>query len=531
MIVRKANIIILGFTQTSFVFLVYVLLASSLNSCAPQGAGILGSSTSFSTQLDNATAQAPFAFDITPDTISYNSCTPYSATTGDTSLIKSIKIGANQGFTDQNGGGLVQGGLKIKTDFLQYVARRFSPLSGKTSITSGQVLDVLSKSPLNASAYLQFSVRQKADLKLRPDLLSLAADQNLTLARPGRDAFVFTNLLASGKTGSLLTQDIVYTSSGSVLVEGRRVYSISDTMAANPIEGSLGYNKTADESYPPSTSTDFAEAYLGVAEYYANKIRDDFNTSDTKTKLILTATFGGKNQEGISLNPSAGTSMSTIVQLIGPTSASSALAYGRGYELTFSTPKPTSGSSTVLAAGWIKTNLTNVRELDLSTGSATNANWICENFLITLSSHWNNKKLFEPTCAPLLQSDELVRSDVLKRIRRHYNERDWNVGLFFPKNIEPTVERNKLSICLAPKSLACYLPTAATSVFSSAEQQSIGSANLKDIGVNYDTSKECYLTAYNYLGVTYTTGTTLIDKKQLGRCANYASICTRKDSN
>jgi len=525
----KAKTIDLSSSRSRFVLLTGGLLSCFLSSCAPQGTGILGSSTSFSTQLDNAIVQAPFAYDITPDTISYNSCNPYSATS-DASSLKAIKIGASQGFTDQNGGGLVQGGLKIKTEFLQYIGRKFSPLSGKSTITSGQVLDVLSKSPINASAYLQFSVRQKYDLKLRPDLLNAAANPTLSLATPVRDAAVFSTTLSSGQTGSLLTKDLVFTTSGTPLVEGRRIYSISESVAANPIEGSLGFNKLSDESYPPTTSTDFAESFLGVAEYYSHKIREDFNTSDSKTKLILTATFAGPNAEGLSLNPSVGTSMSTIAQLIRP-SATASLAYGRGYELTFSAPKPTSGT-TALAAGWIKTNLTSVKEIDLSTGSSVSSSWTCENFLITLSSQWDNKKLFEPTCAPMLQSDELARSDVLKRIRRHYNEREWNVGLFYPKNIEPTVSRSKLSVCIAPKStVSCYLPTDARSVFNSTEQSSIGTANLKDIGINYDTSKECYMTAFSVMGISYSGASSLIAKKQLGRCANYASICTRKDIN
>ena len=124
MITCKAKTVKSGFAQSSYVLLACGLFAFVLCSCAPQGGGILGSSTSFSTQLDSATTQAPFAFDITPDTISYNSCNPYSTSGGDSSTLKAFKIGANQGFTDQNGGGLVQGGLKIKTEFLQYVGRK-----------------------------------------------------------------------------------------------------------------------------------------------------------------------------------------------------------------------------------------------------------------------------------------------------------------------------------------------------------------------------------------------------------------------
>lgn len=529
MIIIKANDAILKWSRKRFFAGVTFSVIMTIFSCAREGSGILGSSTSFSTKIDSATAQAPFAYDIVPDTISYNSCTPYSAT-GDASTLKSFKIGANQGFTDQTGGGLVQGGLKVKTDFLQYVGKKFGPATGRSTIAPSQVLDVLTKSPVNSSAYLQFSVRKKNDLTIRPDLLNAAANPTLSLATPGRDAAVFATSLSAGLTGKLLTNDIVYTTSGTVLVEGRRIYSISDSNSAFPIEGSLAYNKTADESYPPATNADFAESFLGVAEYYSYKIREEFNTSDSKSKLLLTATFGGINQEGITLNPQAGTSMSTIAQLIRPSNSSS-LAYGRGYELTFSAPKSTSGSAT-LAAGWIKTNLTAVKEIDLSTGSTVSASWTCESFVVTLASQWDNKNLFEPTCAPLLQSDELTRSETLKRIRRHYNEREWNVGLFFPKNIEPTVSRSKLGICLSPKiSVSCYLPTDPNSLFNQAEKDQIGAANLSDIGITYDTSKECYMTAYTYVGVSYSTAQNNIDKKKLGRCANYVSICTRKDIN
>lgn len=492
-----------------------------LSSCAPQGSGILGNQTSIATAVDNVTAQAPFAYDIVPDTISYNSCVAQSVV-GSPSGIKAFKIGVNEGFTDKSGNGAVQGGLKLKSDFLQYIGKKLKPSSSNATISSSQIKDVLAKSTLNQSAYLQFSVRRKNDLKVRVDVLAPTVQPAFQYAQVDRDVVVFQNSLASGEISNLLTKDIQFTTTGSVLSEGKRVYNLSESASANPIEASFEFNKTSDESFlaPTAPSTGQSrEVIYGVAEYYAHKVREDFNTNDTKVKNILTAAFGGVFPESAGYSPTPGTSASTIAQLIRPsTSSSSSVAYGRGFELGFSSKSQTG------VAGWVKNTLTAVKEIDLSTGQeVVGPRWSCSNYVIVKSNHWDNKKLFEPTCAPMLATDlTTARTQAIKKIRRHYSENDWNVGLFYPANTEPTVSRANLSICLSSKAAACYLPT------SAAEVLDFPYGGVSDIGVNYDPTTECYLSAYEIMGVTYSSSlTSANDRRKLGRCAQYASICTR----
>ena len=48
-----------------------ILSMCLIYSCTPEGSGILGSSTDITSQVDNATKNAPFAYDVALDTISY----------------------------------------------------------------------------------------------------------------------------------------------------------------------------------------------------------------------------------------------------------------------------------------------------------------------------------------------------------------------------------------------------------------------------------------------------------------------------
>ena len=94
----------------------------------------------------------------------------------------------------------------------------------------------------------------------------------------------------------------------------------------------------------------------------------------------------------------------------------------------------------------------------------------------------------------------------------------WNIGLYYAKRAlhVPPVRVNQ-TLCLVPKKAECYLPVAVSGV---------------DVGVQYDPGQECYLSRHAQMGVTYDASLTSLDaKRALGRCAQYASICTRTNSN
>lgn len=498
-----------------------------LMACEPKGEGILNNQTSFADSVDNATLQAPFAYDMAADTISYNSCVSLvNSTTGQSPTLPALTIGANEGFVTSNGNGAVKAGLKLRTDFLQFVGRFFSPQSPATTITPAQVQSILTKSPNNAGSYLQYSVRRKTDLALNIDLISPGANNNLQTLIPkrGRDAAVFLQELNAGYVGQLLTKDIRFTQSGTVLAEGPRAYNLSDTPDPVPIQGSFILNQTSDETLPPPSSDAVAnkESIFGVGEFYSDAVRKKFNSSGND-KVILTAVFGGKVEDAL---PGSETSTELTISQIRRRNTDVSKAYGRGYTLRFE-PKVRG------VAGWVSNVLsgTAVTEIDLSTGTtAQGVQWTCENFLIAAPVHYDNKKLNEPTCSPLMENDLAVgnRLQSIKKIRRQHSANDWNIGLFIPKNTDLGItvadriaKRATFELCVSPRQSSCYLPT--TQIFDSNSNA--------DAGIQYDTTKECYLTAYSIMGVTYTNSPSADDKRLLGRCPQYLSVCTRTSTN
>jgi len=495
-------------------------------SCTPKGEGILNNKSSFSETIDNATKQAPFAYDIAADTISYNSCVNYVAdASSSNNPVPGLSIGVNEGFVTNNGNGAVKGGLKLRTQFLQHIGRYIKPQAPSSTITPEQVQRVLQLSTANAGAYMQFSIRKKTDLTLNIDLISPGANNNLNtlIPQPDRDAFLFLQDLTSGFVGSMLTKDVKYTGSGTVLSEGPRAYNLSDTPDPVSIQKAFGLNQTADETLQIQTDTTNPEVKFGVAEYYADTVRKKFNSTGTD-RIILTAVFGGKALDAAF--GSQGSAEESISQIRRQTTDVSK-AFGRGYGLKF-TPKVSN------VAGWVSNVLsgTAVTEFDLATGTTVQgAQWTCENFLIVLPAHYDNKKLTEPTCSPLLSTDMTeARQLAVKKIRRQHSAGDWNIGLFIPKDqalgvtvADRIANRANYQICVSPRRSSCYLPT--TQIFSSPENASA------DAGIQYDTSKECYLTAFNLMGANYTNAATPDAKRLLGRCANYLSVCTRSSTN
>lgn len=482
--------------------------------CTPQGDGILGSQNSVTTQVDLKVKQAPFPYDIVADTISYNSCVYKTVLASAQTGIPALKIGASEGFVDKTGSGAVRSGLKLKTTFLQYIGQNFKPSFPATSISPQQVRSVLEQADSATDTYLQYSIRYKASLNVHIDLISPSTPE-LQIPFVGRDIQLFRNELNTSYLAHQMTKDIKYKTDGTILSENSRIYNLSSSSEAVPIESTFKLNQTIDESFPGDTeSPTVKESGYGAAEAYADSIRQKFNSTGLD-KILLTAVFAGDNAD------SATPTSNTVSVLRRPTGAAAHLAYGRGYSLNFQS------KSTSAKAGWIKNILSGVNEIDLTTGSEViGAPWECKNFVIVKSNHWNNKRFKQPTCSPFISSDlTAARQDDIRLIRRHYSKASWNVGLFIPATSEPSAGRSHLEICIAPIDLSCYLPT--TGVLDG------DSTNTQDIGINFDPEKECYLTAYNNLGVVYTAaGTGTPDgKRLLGRCAQYASICKRNGIN
>lgn len=520
----------------NFAKIILISSLCALISCTPKGDGILGSASTASQVIDNVTQQAPFAYDIAADTISYNSCTNLTSDQTPAGL-PAFKIGVNEGFVTSNGSGAVKGGLKLKTDFLVYLGRFLRAQAPSATITPAQIQRVLANSELNAKAALQFSVRQKNNLDLVIDLINPNRSLQTLTPNPARDVALVQPELDSGFVANLLTKDIKFTVAGTVLSESARNYNLSENSDANVLQGSFGFNQTADASFqPPSDTTNLnQEVKFGVGEFYADSIRKKFN-SNAADKIMLVASFGGR---AAPVAPGQTSTEETVSQLRRPkdskgvTTTDLSKAFGRGYKLKFE-PVVTN------LAGWASNIMTGVTEIDLSTGDEVTGGtttWSCDRFVIVKSSQFNNRKLTEPTCSEL-QADDLVvsgtvglaRQQLVKKIRRQYSKDELDIGLFIPADTDlgATValrkaKRNSLSLCVSLRNSSCYLPT--TGFMDAFENRNT------DIGIQYDSSKECYLTAYTGMGFTYTDKATEDAKRLLGRCAQYLSVCTRQTSN
>lgn len=481
--------------------------------CTPQGDGILGSQNSVVEQADQKTLQAPFPFDIVADTISYNSCVYQgSSTIINQAGIPGLKIGASEGFADKTGSGAVKSGLKLRRAFLDYIGQNFKPSFPSTTITPQQVKNVLEQADSAKNTYLQFSVRLKSNLNIYVDLIN-PAPADLVPDIP-RDVQFFDKKLNTSYLAYQLTKDVKYLASGNVLSESPRVYNLSSDTVATPVEATFGLTKNLDPTFPGNPDAAIKESDLGVGEQYADLVRQKFSSSGAD-KVLLTAVFAGNNLDSLTTPTS-----NTVSVVRRPTGAAANLAYGRGYALKFAS-KSTTGK-----AGWIKNILTEIKEIDLINGNVdTLTSWDCrKNFVIVKSNHWNNKRFKQPTCAPFISSDlTAARQEDIQLIRRHYSQDSWNIGLFIPATSEPAAGRSHLQICLAPVDLNCYLPT--TGILEGDPSNAI------DVGINYDPDKECYLTSHASLNVTYTTAGTPDQRRSLGRCAQYASICKRTGSN
>jgi len=479
------------------------LFAVSFQNCSPsQNTGLLGSKQAGKDDAEKVSIDAPFAYDMVIDTISYNSCVGVDL---NSSGVHGIKMGVNEGFVDNNGTGAVKAGLKLRTDFLTYVGKNISPIYPSTVITPAQIQYILQNSDANRNAYLQFAIRRRTDLSPAIDLINPTSSNTVVVPRDGvvDQAPLYADPVLTG-----LTKGVQFGSNGTLLSEGARLYNLYEVSDVRPIEYSFGYSNYADETYPatPSDGSNTGEIFepYGFGEAYSDRVRQRFNSSGTD-KYIATVTFGdpfaaNSSDYGLS-NP------------LRPSSSDKTKAYGRSYAFRF--------ESISTKAGWRSNQLKQITESNLVDNTpASGASWTCENYVVMKQNQWNNPKADEPACVPLtpidLQNANLAGK--VKRLRRHYLESNWNIGLFYPKNsIYVPGARGAQPICVVPKMGECYLPTTMP--------------DNTDIGVNYDPTTECYLYAAPVMGVSYTGNPTLPNQRRLGRCAQYASICVRSSTN
>lgn len=446
----------------------------------------------------------PFAYDLALDTISYNSCVGIGLTA---SGIHGLKIGANEGFVDTTDTGAVKAGLKLRTDFLQYVAKNVDPAYPNTTVVPSQIQYLLENSTRNKELYIQYAVRDKGNLLTFLDVI----DPTKTNGSPtaGRDGFYENQLLSLDPVLTAVTKNVVFGPNKTVTAEGPRVYNLGSASSPDPIEASFSFSSAIDETYPATQGIDDG---LGAGEEYSDRARQRFSS----TQNILTVTFGNPTDTSSSdTSDSSGLNAPRR-----PNNAVYNKAYGRAYELSFKSKSPSIPSQ--------RRNILNtVTEKDLETGSLSpgGSSWSCEHYMIMRPNELNNKKVSEPACSEILAAD--LTNATLKakvtRLRRHYSETEWAIGFYMKANTAYDPATRLLQpICLVSRATNCYLPTVGI----------LTSDPTKDIGVNYsaaidNNTSECYLSRYSQMGVTYAGNKTGDAARSLGRCPQYASICVR----
>lgn len=482
----------------SFALILFIsIVIMSFQNCSPsQNTGLLGSKTTGVSEAEKVTLDAPFAYDLVVDTISYNSCVGSQL---NESGLHGIKLGVNEGFVDSAGSGAVKAGLKLRTDFLTYVGKSIPPIYPSTIVTPAQIQYVLQNSTANKNAYIQYAIRKRSDLSVALDLI---APSTQTIAPP-RDGNVETAKLASDPTLSALTKNVLYGGGGVLLSEGPRIYNLYENTEVRPIEMSFGYSNYWDETYAAETDLSNVEPF-GIGEAYSDRVRQKFNSSGID-KFILAITYG---------DPTTGAGDYALNDPKRIDSSDKTKAYGRSYALRF--------EQVSSKAGWRPNLLKQVTESNLVDNTpATGTSWSCENVVIMKQNQWNNNIPTEPACVPLNATDmqNSTLAGQVKRLRRHYVESKWNIGLFYGKNsVYVPAARMAQPLCLVPKTADCYLPT------------TIGASG-SDVGVNYDSTTECYLYTASLMGVSYTGSPSVDVARTLGRCAQYASICIRSSTN
>jgi hypothetical protein len=454
-------------------------------------------------------ADVPFAYDTLVDTISYNSC---SGNNLKDSGLHGIKIGANEGFVDSTGSGAVRSGLKLRSEFLLYLAQNVKPTFPNTSIVPTQVQYILENSDKNKELQIQFAVRTKNNLKVVQDVIDISKAANQF--QQGRDGVYETPLLSADPVLSAITKQVQFGPNETVISEGPRTYNLGSGAQPDPIEASLGYSANQDFTRPLDPQFDDA---TGVGEQYADRVRQQFNLGD----YVLALTYG--NQSSVTSGDDT-----TSFGLNSPRRATGApvnRAYGRSFELSF-----ISKNSSVSSQRRNILNQITEKNLDTGTGAA-GASWSCEHYVIMKTSEWNNKKANQPACAEI-NAEDLASSGTgpalrakLLRLRRHYPEAQWGIGYMVRENtpyVQNTAARAALPICIVNKAVDCYFQTKGIIL---AEPET-------DVGVNYNAAisgnlSECYLSRFSQMGVSYIGNKTGDVARRLGRCPNYASICVR----
>lgn len=327
----------------------------------------------------------PFAYDVIADTLSYSSC--FGAGLQSKPGHFTFRIGA-----------YANGGVKLRSNFSDYLKNNFQPIAPATALSENQIKNYLAYSPENAGAAPQFAIRTRQ----KPQV----PRTNATSATSGID---FINMLTNLSDDRMMDPLV------------KRPDSVISyfPMAANPkqrfLEASLSYNTN---------------------EALAFQVRRDFMT---EAQLGITFLPNGPSTPYGARMPASSTDTVTGVTDL-------TKAYGRGYNLTFSADV---APYTQYVYGKTVPNiynpaniLTAVQETNLENPASSNgSSWTCAAERRYVIVRQSDAPINCPKELPSAMNDASYRRE-LEIVRRQLRAENWDVNIALR--------------CVVPKEGSCY---------------------------------------------------------------------------
>ncbi|MGZ3773567.1 MAG: hypothetical protein ACXVCY_00945 [Pseudobdellovibrionaceae bacterium] len=400
------------------------ILAVSFQNC-----GKAGFDSQLSSSVDPSTADASLVAKYGSTTAAKVQSIPFAFDASlDTITYNSCaesQLNNNATFFTLKAGAYATGGIKLNTQFFDYADQNFSPVYPDTALTVNQYKDFLADSPANNGAVPAMAIRVKNSLA---DVYVQSANGSGSVTL-NRDVLP----LVSNLTDTLIMD--------SIISKGLTTNYFPFSPDQKILEGTINYN--SDES----TADGFRNILMSSG--------------------ILALTYMVNNSE---VNTVRSPATATPVKI----------AYGKGYNLTFSPP--------AVAGGAINNPnhvLAQVYETDLSTPNVGGRTWSCNHVYPIVRAQ--DAATYCPAQSYVeIKSNSAYRAE-LALLRRHLRADQWDIN----------VARG----CVVPKGpVSCY------------KEESINGAPV----VQYDLTQQCFRPNGNYAGTIPNSA-----------CLHFITVCTR----
>jgi hypothetical protein len=318
----------------------------------------------YGTSTAEKVANIPFAFEAALDTITYNSCADQ-------------KLAGSDAYFSLKAGAYNTGGIKIKSDFFDYVDQNFSPIYPATTLSAVQYKELLQDSPANKG------MTPNLALRVKNSLTDVYTKGNLTL---NIDIIPMVGVLSDALVSdSIINKNVTATyfpfSPEMRIMEGSLTWNDNETQAAK-FRGFMTNSATLALTYTPPNQDIYKVAAANT-------------TYPVKTPYGKGYSMGFSAYAGSTSVSAVQRLMSSVMEsdLASPTTSGKAWTCGRYYKV--------------------------VREAD---STVVNSQSYCP-------SH-TNEELNPPSSATQAVKDVAVRRRAeLEIVRRHLRSDQWDVNV------------------------------------------------------------------------------------------------------